>query len=246
MTSSLGFTLSPASALTSHAARCEKSERERGKMLVKWNNGLASAGRRPRLALVKEGKIFQFLGTTIPGVAVITTTDFKKNGKWSNTTFHLEVGENVGVAALLAPMHNGQWDSVGSWDAAHATFQEIVGKNVSLDALKAWMLLEYPGTARRFDEIAALLAEVSLEGDPVEFSFGSPTNRAITEGYWQSPKTHGGHEFRLRGDCGEWTYAKKEDIIPPAGCIILSILHGPGMHGGMVTVMYQMVTVRSS
>ncbi len=153
----------------------------------------------------------------------------KKKGKWSNTTYYLELAPGVRPLYFLSPMHGTWGDNLPSWGAVAEKLQLPV--TVAQEIVRR----EYPSTAKRLDNLevfAAELAETNHDVEVVVISFGSPTNRQIREGYWSQPKrgyTSTGQEVIVeRGDDG-WA---KPVVVTPEGAQIVSSQHIPGMHGG--------------
>jgi len=70
-------------------------------------------------------------------------------------------------------------------------------------------------------------------------SFGSPTNHAISEGFWDAPKhskTSDGREVSVEPGKGENEGWSKPSLVEPDGAKIVSARHSPGMHGGYWTI----------
>jgi hypothetical protein len=154
--------------------------------MYSYNDGLCPAGRRPRLYLAKGGEVKKFLGENIPGYCAIVTAQYEKNGKWSNTTYQLELVPGVRPLYFLSPMHGTWGDNLGSWGEVAETL------GLPVDVAQAIIRAEYPKTAERLDKLEEFALAVEAEGyetETVVISFGSPTNRAIHEGYWEKPKS---------------------------------------------------------
>ena len=67
-------------------------------------------------------------------------------------------------------------------------------------------------------------------------SFGSPTNRAIQEGFWEEQKTSrasDGREVIVAPSSKGWD---EPIVLAPQGAKIVSSQHSPGMHGGYQTI----------
>ena len=201
--------------------------------MYSYNNGACSAGRTPRLYLAKGSEVVKFAGQNIPGYCAIATAQYEKNGKWSNTTFQLEFVPGVRALYFLSPMH-------GTWGDGFASWGEVVEElGLPIDITQKIIREEYPSTAERFDKLEEFAIAVETEGQTTEvaiISFGSPTNRSISEGYWDKPKSSQTSNGRmvtvLPGKEGWHT----PEIVEPEGAKVLSAKHSPGMHGGYWTI----------
>ncbi len=64
-----------------------------------WSNGQGSRGRNAWLLLIKGDSITRFSGKSLPGLVDVRGTSYVKNGKWSHTTFRLELAAGVRAIA---------------------------------------------------------------------------------------------------------------------------------------------------
>jgi hypothetical protein len=203
--------------------------------MYEYNDGDKSAGRRPRLYLAKGGKVVKFGGSNIPEFCAIATSEYKKNGKWSNTTYQLDLVPGVRPLFFLSPMHGTWGDSLGSWGE--------VAKELALpvDVAQELIRVEYKSTAERLDKLEEFSLAIEAQGNQTEtviVSFGSPTNREADEGFWETPKssqTSDGKKVTVepgKGDDG-WS---QPVVIEPIGAKIFSSRSSPGMHGGYRTI----------
>lgn len=124
-----------------------------------FNDGMRSGGRHPKLWLVKGGAIFHFEGIDIPSVAVIESSTYGQNGKWSSTTYRIKTGDNTVAVELLAPLHGKTW-SQGSVTEALAWLRKITGQEVAEADFRKALAQDYPKTLARWDEVASRLAEL--------------------------------------------------------------------------------------
>jgi hypothetical protein len=206
-----------------------------------WNDGRHSGGRYPKLAFVKDGKIYPFSGSNIDGVAIVTATKYEKSGKWSNTDFSITVAPNVGVWNMISRLHGSTFEDQHTWEEALAYFINATTKIVTMDEFQKYMREHYKHASERFDETAKLLPSINID-EKLEVSFGSPTNRQIGDGFWTSPKPvrdQTGKEIgglALKNKNESWQYGDKNNIIPPEGYDVIDVTTSPGMHGGYVTV----------
>lgn len=203
----------------------------------KYNDGLCPGGRRPRLYLAKGGDVRKFIGEHIPEFCAVATAKYQKNGKWSNTDYTLDLAPGVRMLKFLSPLHGTWGDNLSSWGevAEHLGLPVEVAQNI--------VRAEYPLTGERLDQLEAFAVAAEQQGAATEtviVSFGSPTNRAIREGYWSQPKTAQTTDGRTvtvqpgQGEYGPDWY--KAEAVAPEGAKVLSSRHKPGMHGGYWTV----------
>jgi len=212
--------------------------------MYKYNDGLCNAGRRPRLYLAKGGEVVKFAGANIPEFCAIATSHYEKNGKWSNTTYQLDLVPGVRLLHFLSPMHGTWGDNLGSWGEV----AEQLG--LPVDVAQTLIRSEYKGTAERLDKLEEFALAIEAEGHETEtvvISFGSPTNRSISEGYWEKPKSSQTSDGRTvtvepsKGEYGADWY--KPVVVEPEGAKVISARHSPGMHGGYWTIEVVVPTV---
>jgi len=213
---------------------------------IEWNNGLASRSRRPWLLLIKGEEIKAFGGETIQGWVVVRGSDYNKNGKWSSTTYRLTLAKGVRHIAGYAGWETGLFveglgRAVGK--ATPDTWSDLADcLGVSVPAAMTFIRGWRSKTAEAMDKVEADLAALDDDsgGDNdteiVTVSFGSPTNRAIRDGYWEKPKPIPDYEAEIRLICpnGGWNKDNIE-IVGIAGKV-LSVTHSSGMHGGYYAV----------
>lgn len=203
-------------------------------MEVNYNDGRLPGGRRPRLYLARGGQVLKFTGENIPGHCAITMAQYEQNGKWSNTTYRIELAPGVRALEFLSPMHGTWGDDCPSWGAV------VERLGLPIEAAQALVRAEYPSTAKRLDALEAFAAECEAADAQVEtviVSFGSPTNRQMEAGYWAAPKsavTADGRTVTVRPHPEKgWGEA---EVLEPAGARVISSKHSPGMHGGCWSV----------
>jgi len=199
-----------------------------------YNDGLESGSRRPRLYLTKAGKAVKFLGENIEGYCVIASSQYKKNGKWSNTTYQLELAPGVKPLSFLSPLHGTWGDNFTSWGE--------VAENLGLpiEVAREVVGMEYPKTEERLDEVEKFALDLEAQGEEMEtvvISFGSPSNRAIREGYWSESKfgqTSNGVVVEVVPTNPDSQYPdwNNPTVTQPQGAKIISSKHSSGMHGG--------------
>lgn len=207
-------------------------------MNYEYNDGLRPAGRTPRLYLAKGGEIKKFEGENIPGYCAVTTAQYDKNGKWSNTAYQLDLVAGVRPLYFLSPMHGVWGDNIASWGMVAETL------GLPVDVAKLLIRKEYPKTGERLDKLEEFSLAMEAEGNQTEtviVSFGSPSNRSISEGYWGKPKSSQSSDGRAvtvnpgKGDDGTTDWGNPIPV-EPEGAKIVSSKHSPGMHGGYWTI----------
>jgi hypothetical protein len=197
-----------------------------------YNDGRCDGGRKPRLYLAKGGQAIRFEGRNIDGFCAITREVFKKNGKWSNTTFDLLLAPGVRPLYFLSPLHGTWGDNLGSW----AEVAQELG--LPVEAAKAIVREEYPSTASRLDEVEKFVASLGQEAEveKVVVTFGSPTRRQSREGYWSQPKfgkTTDGRKVVVQPGPKGWGEAV---AVEPEGARVVGCRHSPAMHGGIWSI----------
>ena len=139
--------------------------------MYNYNEGLLPAGRRPRLYLAKGGEIVKFAGANIPPFFPIATEKYEKSGKWSNTTYQLDLVPGVRTLHLVSPMHGVWGDNLGSWG-------EVAEKlGLPVDVAQTLIRGEYKTTAERLEKLEEFALAVEAQGattETVVISFGSP------------------------------------------------------------------------
>jgi hypothetical protein len=214
---------------------------------ITWSDGIGSRGRKSFLLFFKGDEIMSFKGNDIPDVVVIRGTDYKKNGKWSHTTYRLELASNIRYISGREGWETGRFveglaSAVGcktpdTWlETANALGVSVPS---TMDFLRNWL----PKAAERLDQVEESLmkleeiSEQKIDSVTVTVSFGCPTNRAISEGYWTSPKEIPGYddaEICLKDSSKGWSEGNIE-VIGMQGTV-LSVKHARGMHGGYYAV----------
>jgi hypothetical protein len=212
---------------------------------IKYNDGRMNCGRYPHLALIdRNGNLFPFRGESIVGVAVILTNLYDKNGKWSSNTYTIELADGVVSLEHYAPMHQSAFHSCGTWDDVYAEIsQKLGGKRFDPTQVRAWISACWHTESERLDAnekaLEALSANntVAQETELYEVRFGNPTNRQISDGWWEQPLIalkEG--QSRYDGDIIKIDWINRTCL--PEGWQVLDVESTPGMHGG-----YRMVRV---
>ena len=121
---------------------------------MRWKNGnTCGGGRNCLLVRMADGSVVEFTGRTIPGVVVVLTEDYEKNGKWSNTTFRLAVADT----AKVVPVHSSWTKEAASYAEAAEILTRMFGQDVSAASAEKLIRSGWEKAAKRIDETAAAL-----------------------------------------------------------------------------------------
>ena len=213
---------------------------------IQWSDGIGSRGRNSFLLFVRGDEVVVFHGQNIPGVVVVRGTDYTRNGKWSHTTYRLELANGIRHIAGYDGWETGRFveglaSAVGcktpdTWaDTATALGVSVPS---AMEFLRSWR----PKAAEKLDDVEQSLvaleevSEQETDSVIVTVSFGSPTNRAIREGYWESPKGIPGYNAEIRKIDPNGSWAEGNIAIVGISGTVLSVKHSAGMHGGYYAV----------
>lgn len=128
---------------------------------MSWNDGIGSRGRQSVLIIGKEDSIHQFRGSSIPGIVAVASSNYEKNGKWSNTTYSLVLASTAWAFSMTQSWEDGRYfdravtpaDAVAELRKAGCAAPDIV----VLEFLKK----EFPKTMQRLEATASDIASVS-------------------------------------------------------------------------------------
>lgn len=221
----------------------------------KWTEQLGHRSRRPWCLVVHQGTVSRFVGADIPGVLAVVGTDYRKDGKWSSTTYRLAVADS----AKLISGHMG-WET--------GTFREGLRRSLLASPLDRWASIAsalgvsvraaedlirpwLPGEAAALDRVEEQMAALeraeeaaAKEAVTVSFAFGSPTRAEMAKGYWVSPKGVPGHpgvSVALRDPDAGWVDGNV--TLVGAEGQILRVTHASGYHGGCVSITVSFVAL---
>lgn len=117
-----------------------------------WNDGLATRSRNPAcIVFDREGNGYRFVGQDIPGIAKVTKRVFEKNGKWSNTTYHVISPEGTEIYSWHQSWNESLYWPQGSWEEAFAAVQKEA-PNADPAAIEAIIRQHWGKAAAKFDE----------------------------------------------------------------------------------------------
>lgn len=159
-------------------------------------------------------------------------TAYEKSGKWSNTTFGLELAESAVPCYMLAPMHGRTWPE-NDRGVAYERFMREFKVALSFEAFDAALLRDYPTSHARMvageKALESVDASGSGEAELVEISTGKSCSR--------NPHS----DVRVTAPDGRsWVVAYEA----PTGMEILGVCklvdtkHRPGYKGGTTTLVF--------
>lgn len=163
--------------------------------MVEWSNQIGSRGREAWLLLVGPGdRVTRFRGASIPAVAAVTGSGFRKNGKWSSTTYRITLATGVRPVAGRDGWETGRLDeglAAASGRPCDRWLDAAAALGVGLPTLQAFVAAEWPQQAELWDEREEALATIddaAAEGaEELTTTFGCPTKRLIAAGFWERP-----------------------------------------------------------
>jgi hypothetical protein len=209
-----------------------------------WADRQGSRDRKAWLLLIKEGQVLSFRGSDIPGVCAVVGTDYKKDGKWSFTTYRLLLAEGVSAVPGRAGWETGRFtEGLGSAMGCKTpdTWSEVAGLlGVSVPSCMSWMRVSIPSAAERLDKVEEAIQMLETASDSadqkesitVTLSFGCPTRRQSDEGYWDAPKEIPGYKGSIsKIDPEEGWYEGNIRVSGITGTVI-SAVHSRGRAGG--------------
>lgn len=95
------------------------------------DDGIGQRERRHINFLVRADGVVKFDGKDIPPSARILKETYKKNGKWSCTTYEVECQDGVILAPFVQDWETGQWLTSKTWDEALKEFRTRLKQRLS-------------------------------------------------------------------------------------------------------------------
>lgn len=196
------------------------------------------------LVVTAAGEVLPFKGADLPGVLVVTGTDYRKDGKWSSTTYRFQLSSGTRFISGKNGWETGRFIeglrkavSFGRPIDRWVDVAEALGVTVAsaMAFLRSWR----PKAAAYLDDVEERLATLD---DAVEegvnktlaISFGAPTNREIRAGYWERPvivRVNDLEVGRVSPSNGRWN-----SPIPEGDVSVVAAETSSGMHGGYVSL----------
>lgn len=126
-----------------------------------YNDGLSPRSRRKKLFVGKGEQIHEFKGQTIQGIVVVCKTGYEKNGKWSNTTYHLALDDAAWHYEDKQSWEEGNWlHPASSTQEAVKIFQNA-GCTAQENTIIAFLDGIFPKTMARFRQTEEDLKSLS-------------------------------------------------------------------------------------
>jgi len=141
--------------------------------MLKWSDEIASRNRSAMAAVGYAGrKIVRFTGASIPGIVAVIGHDYEKDGKWSHTTYRLELAAGVRPIAGHDGFETGRFVE-GLRDATTKFFKRPIDRwkdvaealGVSLQEAQRFLREWRPKAADALDEVEKALASVASTTD---------------------------------------------------------------------------------
>jgi hypothetical protein len=206
---------------------------------IKFTKQIGSRERRNYLVFRTEGRLHLFRTLdTLPKEVGLISMESTKNGKWSSTTYEFlatndvtpfEIREGWESGTIIEATTSKYWVDLANF------FQVGCGEVHKLFADNPeW----HPEDARELDRREAILVkfqELEEQGgtdyEEVTISWGSPTNRSITAGFWE-----GGVEA-IYSPSGKTEIVFKDDrLVEGSLCDLVQYQKVGGYHGGYRTL----------
>ncbi len=213
---------------------------------MEWSDQLGSRSRRAWLLFVKDGKVYPFKGEGIPGVVAVRGSSYRRNGKWSHTTYRLEVAQGARHISGKEGWETGRFaEGLASATGMRAVDLWVEMANalgVTVPAAQEFLRAWRPKAAEHIDAAEAALEELDEAAEKsgsdgateAAISFGSPTNRVMRAGFWDWPVTvtlNGETVGTVSPSEGGWYSPVCEGLVRIIECVRSS-----GYHGGSVSL----------
>ena len=153
--------------------------------VISFNDGLLPGGRNPRLVIVdNKGNIYKFTGKTVPGVFVVLTETYEKNGKWSNTTYTIKLAQGVRSVNQISPIHGSYWQDCPTLEDAYIKFGQSIGgksfdRNQFNEFLKKYWEKAYERMLEEGNQIDQLINQTDSEVELFNVEVAAPYNQPI-------------------------------------------------------------------
>lgn len=131
-----------------------------------WNDGMESRSRHPAcLVITAAGIVHRFTGSDIPGVVKVVKTQYEKNGKWSNSTYHCVSPQGTKTYTWSQSWEEGLYWPQASWEEAVKTVQRSA-LQVDPASLEATIREHWGKAATKFDENRQALMAFAQVAEP--------------------------------------------------------------------------------
>ena len=159
-----------------------------------WSDQQGHRNRRAWLLIIYHDTITVFSGQSLPGTVAVVDSRYSKNGKWSHTTYQLELADKVTAIAGTDGWEDGTFReglAAATGKPTSRWFDLANTLGVSLTSAQQWLRGWRPKAAEHYDEVETMLASVGdiapSGATEISISFGSPTRKLRERGYWSWP-----------------------------------------------------------
>lgn len=82
--------------------------------IIDWSDVLRSRDRKPKLFFLKDDDLFRFNGNPISKVCAIRKDSYRKEGKWSGSTYQIVIADDVIPIEICCPFEGWglTWSSI--------------------------------------------------------------------------------------------------------------------------------------
>lgn len=125
---------------------------------------MLSRGRQKMNILVTKLGIVEFTGKHIPPVLKVIKEDYSKNGKWSHSTYHIEVDESCEMVTWSQDFELGTYVTAKRWKEALQDFRNKINIDVTDEMIENFIRHRLEKAAEKLDNYEQIVAQqTSLE-----------------------------------------------------------------------------------
>jgi hypothetical protein len=117
-------------------------------MRYTFKDEVRTGGRKPTLWIINRGKIHEFAGKMISGVAEVRDAKFEVEGDRSSTEYQIELVKGAVPCLLLASMHGRLWPEADI-PSAYKRFKKQYEIKVSTNEFNMALVRHFPLTYHR-------------------------------------------------------------------------------------------------
>jgi hypothetical protein len=114
-----------------------------------FNDKMGSRSLSHRNFIVAGGLALEFVGKNLPGCRIVRE-DFSKNGKWSHSTWDVELADEISVLVFSQDWDTGKWFPEKTWELACS--RSDLAKHFSPEQAERFIRRFFPQNAVIFDE----------------------------------------------------------------------------------------------
>jgi hypothetical protein len=130
---------------------------------VQVNDRLGSRNISHKNIIAVSGRgLILFVGESIAPVARVIREEYKKDGKWSHTTWTVEVTEDAHIFRFSQDWQTGFWFNATDWAGAIADVRLVMGdvEGITDAMIERFIRSAFPKSSAKLDEDAAAWAAV--------------------------------------------------------------------------------------